>query len=130
MQEACHPARADKKQSLGVSGLHRGVQAYTARTLFARASVVLAKAGLTHKDVGLFLFTQVNLSTIKEVMKGMNLPMSRTHTVMQKWGYTGSACIPTVLDDAVHEGKLKPGDTLVMCASGGGLNMACTAFRW
>lgn len=91
---------------------------------------VLEKAELTLDDVGLFLFTQVNLSTIKEVMKGMNMPMSRTHTVMQKWGYTGSACIPMVLDDAVSEGKLKRGDVVVMCASGGGLNMACAAFRW
>jgi len=56
--------------------------------------------------------------------------MERTHTVMQKWGYTGSACIPMALDDAVREGKLKPGDNLIMCASGGGLNMACVAFRW
>jgi len=91
---------------------------------------VLEKADLTIDDVALFLFTQVNLTTIKEVMKKMNLPMSRTHTVMQKWGYTGSACIPMVLDDAVREGKLKRGDNLVMCASGGGLNMACVAFRW
>jgi 3-oxoacyl-[acyl-carrier-protein] synthase III len=91
---------------------------------------VLEKSHLTLDDVGLFLFTQVNLSTIKEVMKGMNLPMSRTHTVMGKWGYTGSACIPMVLDDAVREGKLKRNDVVVMCASGGGLNMACAAFRW
>jgi 3-oxoacyl-[acyl-carrier-protein] synthase III len=91
---------------------------------------VLTKAGLSLEDVALFLFTQVNLSTIKEVMQGMNLSMGRTHTVMQKWGYTGSACIPMVLDDAVSEGKLKDGDVVVMCASGGGLNMACTAFRW
>ena len=91
---------------------------------------VLHKARLTQDDVALFLFTQVNLSTIKEVLVKMELPMSRTHTVMGKWGYTGSACIPMVLDDAVREGKLKEGDNLVMCASGGGLNMACAAFRW
>lgn len=91
---------------------------------------VLKKCGLTIDDVAFFLFTQVNLSTIKEVMANMSLPMERTHTVMQKWGYTGSACIPMVLDDAVHEGKLKRGDVVVMCASGGGLNMACAAFRW
>lgn len=91
---------------------------------------VLMKASLTLDDVSLFLFTQVNLSTIKEVMKGLHVPMSRTHTVMQKWGYTGSACIPMVLDDALREGKLKSGDVLIMCASGGGLNMACAAFRW
>ncbi|HKO99513.1 MAG TPA: ketoacyl-ACP synthase III [Pyrinomonadaceae bacterium] len=91
---------------------------------------VMVKAGLTIDDVGLFLFTQVNLSTIKEVMRALELPMERTHTIMQKWGYTGSACIPMVLDDAVREGKVKRGDNLIMCASGGGLNMACVAFRW
>ena len=91
---------------------------------------VLKKANLTKDDVSLFLFTQVNLSTIKIVMEKMGLPWERTHTVMGKWGYTGSACIPMVLDDAVREGKLKEGDNFVMCASGGGLNMACAAFRW
>ncbi|MEP6719648.1 MAG: ketoacyl-ACP synthase III [bacterium] len=91
---------------------------------------VLAKSNLTLDDIGLFLFTQVNLSTIKEVMQVLEVPLNRTHTIMQKWGYTGSACIPMVLDDAVREGKVKRGDNLIMCASGGGLNMACVAFRW
>jgi len=91
---------------------------------------VLTKANLGLDDVGLFLFTQVNLSTIKEVMRILDLPLERTHTIMQKWGYTGSACIPMVLDDAVREGKVKAGDNLIMCASGGGLNMACVALRW
>ena len=91
---------------------------------------VLQKSDLTLADIGLFLFTQVNLSTIKEVMRILDLPMERTHTIMQKWGYTGSACIPMVLDDAVREGKVKRGDNLIMCASGGGLNMACVALRW
>ena len=91
---------------------------------------VLEKCELALNDVSLFLFTQVNLSTIKEVMKNLDLSMERTHTVMGKWGYTGSACIPMVLDDAVQERKVKPGDNLIMCASGGGLNMACVAFRW
>ena len=90
---------------------------------------VLEKCRLTTDDVALFLFTQVNLSTIKIVMEAMNLPMSRTHTVMGKWGYTGSACIPMVLDDALREGKLERGQIVVMCASGGGLNMACAAFK-
>jgi 3-oxoacyl-[acyl-carrier-protein] synthase-3 len=91
---------------------------------------VLGKAALRLEDVALFIFTQVNLSTIKEVMARLEMPWERTHTVMGKWGYTGSACVPMVLDDAVHEGKLKEGDVVIMCASGGGLNMACTAFRF
>ena len=91
---------------------------------------VLTKCELTVNDISLFLFTQVNLSTIKEVMKILDISMERTHTVMGKWGYTGSACIPMALDDAVHERKVQAGDNLIMCASGGGLNMACVAFRW
>ena len=91
---------------------------------------VLEKAQLKLDDVKLFLFTQVNLKTIKEVMATLELPMERTHTIMQKWGYTGSACIPMVLHDAVGAGKLERGDNVIMCASGGGLNMACVAFRW
>jgi 3-oxoacyl-[acyl-carrier-protein] synthase-3 len=91
---------------------------------------VLSKCALSIEDVALFLFTQVNLSTIREVMSRLEMPMERTHTIMGKWGYTGSACIPMALDDAVREGRLKDGDIVVMCASGGGLNMACAAFRW
>lgn len=91
---------------------------------------VLKRAGLSLHDVKLFLWTQVNISTIRIVMEEMHLPWSRTHTIMQKWGYTGSACIPMVLDDAIREGKLERGDVFVMCASGGGLNMAAMVFRY
>lgn len=91
---------------------------------------VLARSKLKVDDIKLFLFTQVNLSTIKEVMANLELPMERTHTIMQKWGYTGSACIPMVLHDAINAGKLQRGDNVIMCASGGGLNMACVAFKY
>lgn len=91
---------------------------------------VLAKASIGLNDVDMFLWTQVNLSTIKTVMQEMRIPGEKTHTIMQKWGYTGSACIPMVFHDALQAGKIKRGDTVVMCASGGGLNMACVAMKY
>ena len=91
---------------------------------------VIAKAGLSLENVDMFLWTQVNLSTIKIVMQEMNIPEHKTHTIMQKWGYTGSACIPMVMHDAIEAGKIKRGDNLVLCASGGGLNMACLAMKY
>ncbi|HEY0049469.1 MAG TPA: ketoacyl-ACP synthase III [Pyrinomonadaceae bacterium] len=91
---------------------------------------ILERAELALDDVDLFLWTQVNLSTIKQVMAALNQPFEKTHTIMDKWGYTGSACIPMVLDDAIRAGKLKRGDTLVFCASGGGINMAAMVFRY
>lgn len=91
---------------------------------------VLAKAGVSIADVDMFLWTQVNLSTIKTVMQEMQIPEEKTHTIMQKWGYTGSACIPMVFHDALRADKIMRGDTVVMCASGGGLNMACVAMKY
>ena len=100
--------------------------------LLQRTNELIAESTLKLKldDVKLFLFTQVNLKTIKEVMAKLELPMERTHTIMQKWGYTGSACIPMVLHDALGAGKLERGNNVIMCASGGGLNMACVVFQW
>ena len=91
---------------------------------------VLAKANITRGDVDIFLWTQVNISTIKLVMAEMGIPEQKTHTIMDKWGYTGSACIPMVFHDALEAGKIKRGDTVVLCASGGGLNMACLAMKY
>ena len=91
---------------------------------------VLAKVNMTANDVDMFLWTQVNISTIEIVMSKMQIPENKTHTIMHKWGYTGSACIPMVFHDALVEGKIRRGDVVVLCASGGGLNMACLAMKY
>ncbi len=91
---------------------------------------VCRKAGWTVDEVDFFLFTQLNLRTIEDVMQRLGQPMSKTHWIMDKWGYTGSACIPMALDDAVEQGKLSPGMKVVFCATGGGMAMACDAWVW
>lgn len=89
------------------------------------------KAGLTLDDIDFFLFTQLNLRTIEFVMENLGQPMRKTHTIMDKWGYLGSACIPAALDDALEQGKgPKPGDHVVFCATGGGMAMAASVWRW
>jgi len=92
---------------------------------------VVAKAGLTLDDIDYFLFTQLNLRTIEYVMDNLGQPLSKTHWIMDKWGYLGSACIPAALDDALEQGKgPKPGDNVVFCATGGGMTMAAVVWRW
>lgn len=91
---------------------------------------VLARAGVTLDEVALFVFTQLNLRTIEATMATLGQPMSKTHWTMDRWGYTGSACIPMTLDDAVERGKVATGDRVVLCASGGGLAMAAALFDW
>jgi 3-oxoacyl-[acyl-carrier-protein] synthase III len=89
------------------------------------------EAGMTLDDIDFYLFTQLNLNTIKMIMEILAQPLEKTHWIMDKWGYTGSACIPMALDDAIVSQKgPKPGDTVLFCASGGGISMACNIWKW
>ena len=91
----------------------------------------LDKAGLGLEDVGLYLFTQLNLRTIEAMMDLLGQPMEKTHWVMDKWGYTGSPCVVMALDDAIQNGKgPRPGDPILFCASGGGITMAASVWKW
>lgn len=92
---------------------------------------LMNKIGRSVSDIDRIYFTQLNLRTIEAVMAELGLPMGKTHTTMEKWGYTGSACIPLALDDAITQGQgPQPGDLVVFCASGAGYTMAAAAFDW
>jgi 3-oxoacyl-[acyl-carrier-protein] synthase III len=91
---------------------------------------VLGRIGRGVEEVDLWLWTQVNRSTIELVMDRLGVPMERAHTVMHKWGYTGSACLPMALDDARAAGRLREGDLVVLTGSGAGLSMATVALEW
>jgi 3-oxoacyl-[acyl-carrier-protein] synthase-3 len=45
---------------------------------------------------------------------------------IHKYGNTSSASIPVALDEAVREGRIRPGDTLLLAAFGGGLTWGAT----
>jgi 3-oxoacyl-[acyl-carrier-protein] synthase-3 len=75
------------------------------------------------------VFTQVRKSTIGKVMDRLGLPLDRAPTIMDKVGYTGSACIPMALDDARARGALRDGQLVVMVGSGVGYNQAAAAVR-
>lgn len=87
-----------------------------------------AGSGFAVSDIDFIIFTQVRKPSIELVMKDLGLPMERTHTIMEEWGYTGSACIPMALDDALAKKKIRSGDRLVMVGSGVGYNQAAAAF--
>ena len=94
------------------------------------ARSVLSRIGRDVQDVQLWLWTQVNLSTIRVVMSALGVPMTRAHTIMGKWGYTGAACLPMALDDAARTGRLRDGDLVMLTGSGAGLAMGSVALEW
>ncbi len=90
----------------------------------------LAKKGLKPDDANMLIFTQINKSVIVKVMDILNQPMEKTVTIMDKYGYTGSACVPMAFYHAVKDGKIKRGDVVVLTASGAGFAVGCNVFKY
>ncbi len=81
-------------------------------------------------DIDKIFFTQININSIRETLDNLSLDMNKTYTIMDRYAYTGSACIPMALADAVEQGKLRKDDLVFFMGSGGGLAFATAAFKW
>jgi 3-oxoacyl-[acyl-carrier-protein] synthase-3 len=93
------------------------------------ARTLAERGGFALQEIDQIIFTQVRLPSIKLVMEDLGLPLSKTHWIMEEWGYMGSACIPMALDDAIKKGKVGAGDLVVLVGSGVGYNYAGAALR-
>ena len=69
------------------------------------ARLLAERGGFAIQEIDLIIFTQVRLPSIKLAMEDLGLPLSKTHWIMEEWGYTGSACIGMALDDASRAGQ-------------------------
>jgi 3-oxoacyl-[acyl-carrier-protein] synthase-3 len=94
--------------------------------LFRRLS---SECGFTADEVDQLIFTQISKPSIAIAAERCKVPIEKCHTIMEKYGYTGSACIPMALDDAIEVGKIKRGDLVVMISSGLGWNQVTAAVR-
>jgi 3-oxoacyl-[acyl-carrier-protein] synthase-3 len=89
---------------------------------------LLEKYNLSVNDIDHFFFTQINRSVIAEVMAVLGVPMERTTTVMNLYGYTGSGCIPMAFHQAKKTGRIARGNRVLFVASGAGLAVGSNLF--
>ncbi|WP_421894441.1 3-oxoacyl-ACP synthase III family protein [Marinoscillum sp.] len=94
------------------------------------AEDICKRIGVVPNEVDHYFITQLNFNSINETMDNLGVSRDKAHMVMDKYGYTGSACIPMALHDAYLQGKLKKGDLLLFIGSGGGLAFAAAAIRY
>lgn len=94
------------------------------------ARIVLDRIGKTPQDVHSWFFTQININSINQTLDILGVPHDRSHNVMDKFAYTGSACIPMAIADAADAHRLSPGDLVILVGSGGGISMAALALEW
>ena len=94
------------------------------------AHAALAKAGLGAAEVDWIVPHQANLRIIKATAARMGVPMERVILTVQDHGNTSAASIPLALAVGVSEGRIRPGDLVVLEAIGGGLAWGAVVLRW
>jgi 3-oxoacyl-[acyl-carrier-protein] synthase-3 len=121
-------ALAARRQFVQMNG--REVYKHAVRNMAAGARTALEVNGLGPDDVAWVIAHQANLRILEGVSDRVGIPMSRFFTNVDRYGNTSSASVPTALDEAVEQGKLRSGDLLLFAALGGGLAWASAAVRW
>ena len=92
---------------------------------------VMEQAGITGEQVAVVIPHQANLRIIHEAARRLpEIAPEKFLVNIDRLGNTSSASEPILLDEAVHAGKIKPGDYVVMAAFGGGLSSAACVIKW
>jgi 3-oxoacyl-[acyl-carrier-protein] synthase-3 len=91
---------------------------------------VLERHGLGPGDIKVLIPHQANLRISEGVQKNLGLRDDQVYNNIMRYGNTTSATIPIALDECVREGRLAPGDLLVVTAFGAGFLWGTAAIRW
>ena len=86
--------------------------------------------GLDPKDIDLLIPHQANLRISQFVQKKFDLSDNQVYNNIQKYGNTTAGSIPIALSEAWEEGKIKPGNIIVLAAFGSGFTWGSTIIRW
>jgi 3-oxoacyl-[acyl-carrier-protein] synthase-3 len=100
------------------------------RTLVECAVQALDQNQMTAADLDWFVPHQANFRIIEAVADRLNFPLDRVLLNVDRFGNTSAATIPTVLDGALREGRIKTGQTVLFDAFGAGLTAGSVLMRW
>ena len=90
----------------------------------------LTAAGIRKEDVNLIIPSQANLRIIEASMRLLEFPMEKVMVNLDKYGNMSAASIPIALGEAVADGRIKPGDVIVLTGVGAGTTWGSIVIRW
>ena len=90
----------------------------------------LAANGLRGSDIDWLVPHQANTRIIDAVGRKLGLPPGKTVLTIERHANTSAASIPLALDEAVADGRIRPGHLVLMEALGGGLTWGAAVARW
>lgn len=108
----------------------REVFKFAVRVMAKAAMEVLAGAGLNKSDIDYFIPHQANIRIIESAANRLDLPMDKVLINLDRYGNTSAASIPLALEEAVHSGRIKQGDHIVMVGFGAGLTWGAAVVKW
>jgi 3-oxoacyl-[acyl-carrier-protein] synthase-3 len=91
---------------------------------------VLGDAGLTKERIDWLVPHQANIRIIEATAKKLGLPMERVVVTVDRHANTSAASIPLALDEAVRDGRIRPGQHVLLEAMGGGFTWGACLIRW
>lgn len=93
------------------------------------ARTVLNKAGLQESDIDWLIPHQANIRIIQSTAKKLKLSMDKVVLTVHEHGNTSAASIPLALDQAVRQGQVKKGQTLMLEGVGGGFTWGAVLLK-
>jgi 3-oxoacyl-[acyl-carrier-protein] synthase-3 len=91
---------------------------------------VLEQRHLKPDDIDLVIPHQANLRIIDAVAKRTGVSSERVFVNVQRYGNMSAATVPVALVEALEEGRVRPGNMLLMPAFGAGLTWCAHLVRW
>ena len=103
---------------------------FAVKSLSEVAEEVLAENNMKGTDIDWMIPHQANIRIIEATAKKLSLGMDKVVLTVATHGNTSAASIPLALDTAVRDGRIKPGQHLLMEAVGGGFTWGAALIRW
>ncbi|MGH7797259.1 MAG: beta-ketoacyl-ACP synthase III [Candidatus Binatia bacterium] len=90
----------------------------------------LADAGVEINQVSLVIPHQANRRIIVALAERLGVPLEKVVVNLEKYGNTSAASIPVALDEAKRQGRIKPGDIVLLNAFGGGFTWGAAVVKF
>jgi len=95
-----------------------------------QATEVCQAAGVGLDEIDLWVPHQANFRIIDAAARRIGLPIERVAVNIDEYGNTSSASIPLALEEAIRNGRVKPGDHVLLAGFGSGLTWGATLLKW
>lgn len=108
----------------------REVFRFATRVMAHATREAVEKANLKLDDIHLIIPHQANLRIIEAAARSLAIPMDRCVVNLERYGNTSTASIPIAAVEAIEQGRLKPGDRVVIVGFGAGLTWGAMVIQW